>query len=167
MPGRCSRGPREAHEEEMIRKAKISDVKTIQSLLKPFVDRGKVLPRSLSEIYDNLRDYSVYCEGEQETIIGTCAIHVCWEDLAEIRSLAVADGFAMQGIGKALVETCLEEAQELGIHRVFVLTYNAAFFEKVGFHIIDKSSLPHKIWADCLKCAKFPDCDETALVKEF
>lgn len=151
----------------MIRKAKISDAKTIQSLLKPFVDRGKVLPRSLSEIYDNLRDYIVYCEGGQETIVGTCAIHVCWEDLAEIRSLAVADGFAMQGIGKALVEKCLGEARELGIHRVFVLTYNPAFFEKVGFHTIDKSNLPHKIWADCLKCAKFPDCDETALVKDF
>ncbi len=109
----------------MIRKAHISDVKTIQTLLKPFSERGEVLPRSLSEIYDNLRDYSVYCDGEQETIVGTCAIHVCWEDLAEIRSLAVTDGFSQQGIGKALVESCLDEARELGIHRVFVLTYRA------------------------------------------
>ena len=151
----------------MIRKAHISDVKTIQTLLKPFSERGEVLPRSLSEIYDNLRDYSVYCDGEQETIVGTCAIHVCWEDLAEIRSLAVTNGFAQQGIGKALVESCLDEARELGIHRVFVLTYREAFFEKVGFHTIGKATLPHKIWADCLKCAKFPDCDEIALIKEF
>ena len=150
----------------MIRKAHISDVKTIQALLKPFSERGEVLPRSLSEIYDNLRDYSVYCTGEQETIIGTCAIHVCWEDLAEIRSLAVTDGFTQQGIGKALVECCLDEARALGIHRVFVLTYRQVFFEKVGFHTIDKATLPQKIWADCLKCAHFPDCDEIALMKE-
>jgi len=166
MPGRCSKEPRAQHEGEMIRKAHISDVKTIQTLLKPFSERGEVLPRSLSEIYDNLRDYSVYCNGEQETIVGTCAIHVCWEDLAEIRSLAVTEGFSQQGIGKALVESCLDEARELGIHHVFVLTYRQAFFEKIGFHTIDKASLPHKIWADCLKCAHFPDCDEIALMKE-
>ena len=151
----------------MIRKAHITDVRTIQALLKPFSERGEVLPRSLSEIYDNLRDYNVYCNGDQEVIVGICALHVCWEDLAEIRSLAVTDEFAKQGIGKVLVEHCLEEARELGIHRVFVLTYRQAFFEQVGFHTIDKASLPHKIWADCLKCAKFPDCDEVALVREF
>ena len=151
----------------MIRKARVSDVKTIHQLLSSFSERGQILPRSLSEIYDNVRDYSVYCSNDGETIVGACAIHVCWEDLAEIRSLAVTDEFAKRGIGKVLVEHCLEEARELGIHRVFVLTYRQAFFEQVGFHTIDKASLPHKIWADCLKCAKFPDCDEIALIKEF
>lgn len=150
----------------MIRKAKISDVKTIHRLLSTFSDRGEILPRSLNEIYDNLRDYSVYCQGEPEAIVGTCAIHVSWENLAEIRSLAVEEGFTKKGVGRALVESCLAEAGGLGIGRVFVLTYQKQFFEKRGFHVIDKSSLPHKIWSDCLKCVKFPDCDETAMINE-
>ena len=150
----------------MIRKARISDVKTIQQLINSCSGQGIVLPRSLSEIYDHLRDYSVYCDGEEETICGTCAIHVCWENLAEIRPLVVREDFLKRGIGKALVESCLTEACELGIHRVFVLTYKEAFFEKAGFRTIDKSDLPHKIWADCVKCAKFPDCDEVAMAKE-
>lgn len=150
----------------MIRKAKVSDVKVIYKLLSTFSESGKILPRSLSEIYDNLRDYSVYCSGDQETAVGACAIHVSWEDLAEIRSLTVEEEFANRGIGKALVEHCLVEAKELGVGRVFVLTYNTRFFEKRGFRPVDKSSLPHKIWSDCLKCIKFPDCDEVAMIKE-
>jgi amino-acid N-acetyltransferase len=152
--------------EAMIRKALIADVKNIQQLINSFSGKGVVLPRSLSEIYDNLRDYSVYCDGTEETICGTCAIHVCWENLAEIRSLVVREDCGKRGVGKALVESCLAEAHELGIRRVFVLTYKKSFFEKLGFRTIDKSHLPHKIWADCLKCAKFPDCDEVAMEKE-
>ena len=150
----------------MIRKAKVSDVKTIHQLLSAFSEKGAILPRSLSEIYDNMRDYSVYCSNDGETIVGACAIHVCWEDLAEIRSLAVDRKHAGKGAGRALVEHCLAEASDLGVHRVFVLTYKKSFFEKAGFHLVDKASLPHKIWADCLKCVKFPDCDEIAMVKE-
>ncbi len=150
----------------MIRKVWISDVKEIYKLLSIFSDRGEILPRSLSEIYDNVRDYCVCCHGEQKAIVGTCAVHVSWEDLAEIRSLAVEDRFAKRGIGRKLVESCIAEARELGIHRVFVLTYKKEFFEKLGFHLVDKASLPHKIWADCLKCVKFPDCDETAMMRE-
>ena len=151
---------------KMIRKALISDVKNIQQLINSFSGEGVVLPRSLSELYDNLRDYSVYCHGTEETICGTCAIHVCWENLAEIRSLVVREDCGKRGVGKALVESCLAEAHTLGIRRVFVLTYKESFFEKLGFRTIDKSDLPHKIWADCLKCAKFPDCDEVAMEKE-
>ena len=150
----------------MIRKARVSDVKTLHKLLSKFSDRGEILPRSLSEIYDQLRDYYVFSHGNQGVIVGTCAIHVCWEDLAEIRSLAVDEGFALRGIGKALVECCIAEAEGLGISRIFVLTYKTQFFEKMGLHLIDKSKLPHKIWADCVKCVKFPDCDETAMIKE-
>ena len=150
----------------MIRKAWVLDVKNIHKLLSTFSDRGEILPRSLSEIYDNLRDYCIFCDEKQKTIIGTCAVHITWEDLAEIRSLAVKEEFTKRGIGRKLVERCIAEARELGIHRVFVLTYKREFFEKVGFHLVDKSSLPHKIWADCLKCVKFPDCDETAMMRE-
>ena len=151
---------------EMIRKALISDVKNIQQLINSVAGEGVVLPRSLSELYDNLRDYSVYCHGTEETIYGTCAIHVCWENLAEIRSLVVRKDCGKRGVGKALVESCLAEAHTLGIRRVFVLTYKESFFEKLGFRTIDKSALPHKSWSDCLKCAKFPDCDEVAMEKE-
>ena len=150
----------------MIRKAWVLDVKNIHKLLSTFSDRGEILPRSLSEIYDNLRDYCIFCDEKQKTIIGTCAVHITWEDLAEIRSLAVKEEFTKRGIGRKLVERCIAEARELGIHRVFVLTYKREFFEKVGFHLVDKSILPHKIWADCLKCVKFPDCDETAMMRE-
>lgn len=150
----------------MIRKAWVLDVKNIHKLLSTFSDRGEILPRSLSEIYDNLRDYFIFCDEKKKTIIGTCAVHITWEDLAEIRSLAVKEEFTKRGIGRKLVEKCIAEARELGIHRVFVLTYEREFFEKVGFHLVDKSSLPHKIWADCLKCVKFPDCDETAMMRE-
>lgn len=150
----------------MIRKAWVLDVKNIHKLLSTFSDRGEVLPRSLSEIYDNLRDYCIFCDERQKTIIGTCAVHITWEDLAEIRSLAVKEEFTKRGIGRKLVERCIAEARELGIHRVFVLTYKREFFEKVGFHLVDKASLPHKIWVDCLKCVKFPDCDETAMMRE-
>jgi len=150
----------------MIRKAKISDAKAIHKLLSAFSDRGEILPRSLNEIYDNLRDYSIYCQGGSGSIVGTCAIHVSWENLAEIRSLAVEEGFTKKGVGRALVENCLAEAKELGISRVFVLTYKKDFFEKVGFHLMEKSGLPHKIWADCIRCVKFPGCDETAMMRE-
>ena len=150
----------------MIRRAKISDAKVIHRLLSAFSDRGEILPRSLNEIYDNLRDYCIYCQGEPESIVGACAIHVSWENLAEIRSLVVKEAFAKKGVGRALVENCLAEARDLGISRVFVLTYQQHFFEKRGFRVIDKAELPHKIWADCLKCVKFPNCDEIAMIKE-
>ncbi len=96
---------------------------------------------------------------------GACALGVCWEDLAEIRSLAVAEDRRGLGYGRVLVEACLEEARSLGVHQVFALTYVVPFFERLGFEVVEKSVLPHKVWADCLKCAKFPDCDETAMMR--
>jgi len=150
----------------MIRKARVSDVKTIYQLLSTFSERGEILPRPLMELYENLRDFSVYCYGEQGPIVGTCAVHVSWEDLAEIRSLAVDEKYTKRGVGKALVDICLADAKALGIRRVFVLTYKTDFFEKRGFQAVEKSSLPHKVWSDCLRCVKFPDCDEIAMIKE-
>ena len=147
----------------MIRRATIADADQIQHLINQFADAGRLLPRSLSEIYDNLRDFHVY-EGQDHQIEGVCALHICWEDLAEIRSLAVASGERKKGIGMNLVKACLEEAQQLGIKQVFLLTYIPPYFEGVGFRTVDKSTLPHKIWADCIRCVKFPDCDETAMI---
>lgn len=148
----------------MIRKAKISDVKDIQKMVEVYAQRGEMLPRSLSELYDNLRDFYVY--EEKGEAAGVCALHICWDDLAEIRSLVVAERHIKKGIGKKLVIRCVDEAREFGIKRVFALTYQRAFFEKLGFHEIDKAQLPHKIWGDCLKCSKFPGCDEIAMIKE-
>lgn len=121
-----------------------------------------MLPRPLSELYEGMRDFIV-CE-DNGKILGACALHIVWEDLAEVRSLAVDKGYQKLGIGKTLVRRCLKEAKELGLKRVFALTYNPEFFKKLGFVDIDKSSLPQKIWGDCLRCHKFPECDENAVI---
>ena len=149
----------------MIRKARMADVKAIQKLIADYARKGDMLPRSLSDIYENLRDYFVYEDGGE--VVGSAAIHIMWEDLAELRSLAVREGKMRRGVGTQLVEACVSEAIVLGIARVFALTYKPEFFERLGFRRVDKSELPHKIWSDCLKCAKFPDCDEIALVADF
>jgi amino-acid N-acetyltransferase len=144
----------------------MSDVKGIQQLIAEYARKGDMLPRSLADIYENLRDYFVFEEDGGE-LAGSAAIHIMWEDLAEVRSLAVREGRMRRGIGTQLVESCISEAIVLGIGRVFALTYKPEFFEKLGFHIVDKAELPQKIWTDCLKCSKFPDCDEVALVADF
>ncbi len=150
----------------MIRKARMTDVKTIQKLIADYARKGDMLPRSLTEIYENLRDYFV-AEGEDGEAVGSAALHLMWEDLAEVRSLAVREDRMGHGLGTQLVEACISEAIVLGITRVFALTYKPVFFERLGFKRVDKAELPHKIWSDCLKCSKFPDCDETALVADF
>jgi amino-acid N-acetyltransferase len=146
----------------MIRKAAIPDVKTIQTLINTYADQGQMLPRSLNELYESLRDFSVY--EDSRGIAGVCALHVSWDGLAEVRSLAVQKDRSGQGIGTRLVKQCLQEAGELGAERVFVLTYQEGFFRKLGFIPVDKKELPHKIWTDCLNCVKFPNCDESALI---
>lgn len=146
----------------MIRKAILADVKAIQSLVNQYADSGQMLPRTLNELYEHLRDFHVY--EENGSLIGVCALHVSWDGLAEIRSLAVQQDRVKRGIGAALVRQCLAEAAALQVNRVFVLTYQPGFFRKFGFAEVDKKELPHKIWTDCLNCIKFPDCDESALI---
>ncbi len=145
----------------MIRKARLTDVKAIQALVNQYADSGQMLPRTLNELYEHLRDFHIY--EENGALLGVCALHVSWEGLAEIRSLAVRNDRAGSGIGSKLVRRCLEEAVHLEIARVFVLTYQDGFFKKLGFAVVDKKELPHKIWTDCLNCVKFPNCDEIAL----
>jgi amino-acid N-acetyltransferase len=145
----------------MIRKARIPDAKTIHKLLMTYAKDGLMLSRSLAEIYETIRDFYVF--EDQGEVVGTVCLHICWEDLAEVRSLAVAERMGGRGIGRLLVESCIEEARHLGLKKVFALTYKPEFFGKLGFGIIEKSELPHKIWGDCIKCAKFPECDETAM----
>jgi len=145
----------------MIRHARIPDARDIHQLLLTFARDGQLLGRSLADIYDAIRDFYVF--EENGTILGIGALAICWEDLGEIRSLAVAGGHQGRGIGKLIVNTCLEEARELGLRRVFALTYQPDFFKSLGFSDIEKSELPQKVWGDCIKCVKFPDCDEFAL----
>ena len=146
----------------MLRKASIKDIKQIHSIVNTAASNGEMLPRSLGELYDNLRDYLVYVEDGK--IVGTGALHICWEDLAEIRSVCVVESSSRTGIGRKLVNACLEEAKEFQVDRVFLLTYQDGFFKKCGFSIVDKKDLPQKIWSDCIKCPKFPECDEIAMV---
>jgi amino-acid N-acetyltransferase len=148
-----------------IKKAVIGDVKAIHTILNHYANQGLLLPRSLSELYDHLRDYYVLENNDQENLIqGVCALGICWEDLAEIKCLAVSRDLQDKGFGSELVEACLNDARSLGLARVFTLTYIPDFFVRLGFKEVEKSALPHKIWADCLKCPKFPHCDETALM---
>jgi amino-acid N-acetyltransferase len=172
MPRSCSRkqkyGGLSANlSETFIRKAMIGDIKFIHKLLNNYANRGFLLPRPLSELYDHLRDFVVLVEKrEEEKILGTCALGICWEDLAEIRSLAVIEERQGNKYGRQLVEACLEEARFLGLRRIFVLTYAEGLFAKMGFKVVEKSTLPQKVWGDCLKCPKFPECDETAMLLE-
>ena len=145
-----------------VEKGKIKDVPQMQQLINYFADKGEMLARSLSEIYENIRDYFEVRQGER--VIACVALHVSWSDLAEIKSLAVAEDYQKQGIGDQLMEACLKEAKELGIPTIFCLTYKPAFFEKGGFSQIDKAELPHKVWGECYRCPKFPNCDEVALI---
>jgi len=143
-------------------KARIQDVPQMHQLINYFADKGEMLPRPLSELYEGIRDFFVVREGERA--IACAALHVSWSDLAEVRSVAVAEGSQYKGVGRQLIEACLKEAGELGIPTVFCLTYQPAFFERHKFIQVDKAELPRKVWTDCYRCPKFPDCDEVALV---
>nr|WP_163327857.1 N-acetyltransferase [Desulfurobacterium thermolithotrophum] len=145
----------------IIRKARMKDAERIQFLINEYAKQGLMLPRSINSIYEHIRDFWVYEESGE--ILGVCALTIFWNDLAEVRSLAVDPKHLKRGIGTALVKKTLEEAKEFGIGRVFTLTYQVKFFEKLGFKVINKNSLPHKIWRDCINCVKFPNCDETAM----
>jgi amino-acid N-acetyltransferase len=151
----------------MIRKAVIQDIIPIHRLLGYYADQGLLLPRALSELYDHLRDFFVIEDKSQaDSIVAVGALGICWEDLAEIRSLAVAEDQQGKSFGSQLVEAGLKEANSLGLKKIFALTYIPGFFSRFGFKEVEKSVLPHKIWADCLKCPKFPDCDEKAVLIE-
>lgn len=145
-----------------IEKARISDATQIQQLVNSFAEKGEMLARPLSEIYENIRDFFVIRDGER--VIACVALHVNWADLAEIKSMAVAEDYQRKGLGNRIIKTCLKEAKELGIPTVFCLTYKPEFFCTLGFAQVEKMTLPHKVWNECYRCPKFPDCDEVAMV---
>lgn len=147
----------------MIRRATVQDTSAVHELIHAYAERELMLARPMGDLYEHIRDFLV-CE-QDGRVVACAALHVVWADLAEIRSLAVSDDRQGQGIGRDLVESCLREAAELGLRRVFTLTYQVGFFSKMGFVQTDKSELPHKIWNDCVHCPKFPDCDEVAMTR--
>ena len=150
----------------MIRKAGIHDVRSMHAILTHYAAKGLLLGRSLSDLYAQLRDFIIVEDDTTHAVVGTCSLRICWEDIAEIRSLAVREDYHGRDLGRKMVEACINESQALGLKKLFVLTYVPAFFEKLGFNLVDKSILPHKVWGDCIKCVKFPDCDEEALMLE-
>ncbi len=147
-----------------IRKARIKDSIHIQNLIHQYADQGKMLPRAINEIYENIRDF--WIKEDKGEIVGCVAFHVIWEDLGEVKSLAVSEKYAKKGTGKLLLEKCIADARELGVEKIFSLTYIPDYFKKFGFKEIPKDKLPHKIWSECIRCPKFPDCGEVALLYE-
>ncbi len=146
-----------------VEKASITDVPQMHKLINYFADKGEMLSRPLSEIYEDIRDYFIVKDGER--VIACAALHINWSDLAEVRSVAVAEDSQGQGVGDRLIRACLKDAKKLGIPTVFCLTYKPGFFEKFGFSQVDKMELPQKIWNECYRCSKFPNCDEVAMVR--
>jgi amino-acid N-acetyltransferase len=145
-----------------VEKAGIQDVPQMHKLINGFADKGQMLARPLSELYESVRDFFVIRDGDD--VIACAALHVAWSDMAEIRSVAVAEDSQRKGIGARIVAACLKEAGEMGINTVFCFTYRPEFFKEQKFVDIDKMELPRKVWTDCFRCPKFPNCDETALV---
>ena len=148
----------------LIRKATIDDIEPIKNIINGYAKKEMMLPRSIGELHECIRNFHVYeMDG---TVLGCCALQAVWEDLGEILSFAVAPDHRGGGIGSLLLQATMEDGIKLGIHKVFTLTYVPDFFEKRGFERIEKSALPHKVWLGCIKCPKFPDCNEVALSRE-
>ena len=148
----------------MMRKARISDVKEIQKLINHYAKNEEMLPRSLSQIYEQLQNF--YVVELKKKIAACCELFITWEDLAEVKSLAVAPNYIGKGFGSALVKKCISTAKQLGVKKVFALTFKPEFFLKLGFKIVSKDVMPHKIWFECVKCPLFPDCNEVPVMKE-
>ncbi|MBI4666445.1 MAG: N-acetyltransferase [Nitrospinae bacterium] len=147
----------------IFRPAVIADARKIQSLINGYAEKGLMLPRSLNDLFEAIRQYIIYEENGE--VVGVCGLHVAWEDLAEVRGLAVDQAHSGKGIGAQLVTRAIAEAKKLGIPKVFCLTYVPGFFSKLGFTVVEKHEFPHKIWSDCVRCHKFPDCDETGMAR--
>ncbi len=145
----------------MIREAHISDVPQMAAIINDCAERGLMLHRSLSDFYDSLRNFRVYVEGD--AVLGVAGLRIMWANLAEVYALAVAPDTRGKGIGRKLVADCVQQAEQLGIRKLFALTYEQAFFERCGFGVCDRQHLPLKVWSECVRCAKHDACDEIAM----
>ncbi len=147
-----------------IRSAKISDVKAIHALISSYAERERMLFRPMADIYEKLQAFSV-AEADG-CVVGCCVLEIVWSNLAEIKSLAVDETKKEKGLGRMLVTAAIEQAIRLGVPKVFALTLEPDFFEKLGFEIVEKETLPMKVWSDCAKCPKQQNCDEIAVIKK-
>ena len=147
-----------------IRPAKVQDVKQMHRIIEFYADNKEMLHRSLNSIYENIQEYVV--AEVKGKIIGCGALHVSWDDLAEVKALAVEKTYARQGIGTKIVKTLEQNALDLGIYATFALSFKPAFFQKMGYEVISREILPQKIWSECINCHLFPDCGEIPLIKE-
>ena len=148
----------------MYRKATFADIEPIFTLVSGYASKGEMLARSRNTLYETLRDMIVAVD-ERGVVVGVGGLHILWDRLAEVRTMAVAPDYTRHGIGAAIVERLIEEGKKLGVTKFFTLTYKPGFFQTLGFEIVPKNSLPQKVWKDCIDCPKFPDCDEIPLVR--
>lgn len=151
----------------MIRNARIRDVPAIQAIINSHAERGKMLFKNYAQLYEDLRDFAVYDMGTpaEPKVVGCVGLTIIWADLAEVRSLAVDTAHIGKGIGKQLVNWTIDEARRMEVRRIFALTYEDVFFKKLGFEVVQKETLPLKVWTDCVRCPKRDNCDEIAVVK--
>jgi amino-acid N-acetyltransferase len=147
----------------MIRTATVTDVPRISEIINSHAELGRMLFKSYAQLYESLRDFAVF--EKDGNVLGCTALAIIWADLAEVRSLAVDEAARGQGIGRKLTEMCVEEARRLQIRRLMSLTYEQSFFEKLGFEVVNKDTLPLKVWSDCVRCPKRDGCDEIAMVR--
>lgn len=149
----------------VVRKAKPSDVAAMSAIINHYADKQLMLPKTSLQLYENLRDYSVAVDrNDANRILGCGALHIYWEDLAEIRALSVAPGTAHKGVGSLVVDALIEESRELGINQIFLFTYVPGFFSRFGFIQVEHGSMPLKVYNECFHCPKFNQCDEVAMV---
>jgi amino-acid N-acetyltransferase len=147
-----------------VRPARVGDVPGIYEQILVYAEQKQMIRRSMAELYESIREYIVAVD-DQKRVVGCVSLHVFWKDLAEIRGLAVAEEVQRMGVGRRLLEACWESARELEIESVFTLTNAVGFFERCGYHRIDKSALPQRIWNECVRCPSFPNCQEVALLR--
>ena len=146
-----------------IRTATVHDVPRISEIINSHAELGRMLFKSYAQLYESLRDFAVF--EKDGKVLGCTALAIIWADLAEVRSLAVDEEARGRGIGRKLTEWCVDEARRLQIRRLMSLTYEQAFFEKLGFEVVNKDSLPLKVWSDCVRCPKREGCDDIAMVR--
>ncbi|MBI2886968.1 MAG: N-acetyltransferase [Chloroflexi bacterium] len=149
--------------EFKIQRAKLSDMAKVHALITPFADLGDMLHRPLSELYENVRDY-VVIKDDADQVIACASLHVVWDDLAEVKAVAVREDYQAHGLGKLLVGHSLAEARAMGLATIFCLTTKPGYYEQLGFVQSDVMTLPRKVWGECLRCPRFPHCNETAMV---
>ncbi len=147
-----------------LRRASVADVPAMARIINDAAEYGLMLPKSLAALYENVREFYVAVDDAGD-VVGVGGLSVIWANLAEVVSLAVRHDQRGKGLGRKLVEACLAEAEHLGVKRIMSLTYEQAFFERLGFVVVDRQDLPLKVWQDCVRCPKNQACDEIAMIR--